>query len=86
MIDWHAKFDEANEMGADRFGTLWLRATQEAVAMFREAGYGDELERYYRLRAALSRALFRSLAAATQHPNNLARAKQLIERAREEQR
>lgn len=73
------RYVAANDLGAETFGTLWLAATEEAVRYFRDMGLGDQIERDYQLRAALSRALYRVLCRATQHPNNLARAKSLIE-------
>lgn len=75
---WREKFEEANETGSRHFGTLWLAATTEIVSMLREAGYGDAMEGDYRLRAGLSRGLYRTLCVATLHPNNLSRGKSLI--------
>lgn len=80
--DWQAIFRNTNTQGSERFGTLWLAATSEMVSMFRGAGFGDQLEEDYQLRAAIARGLYRTLCAAILHPNNLARASMLIAQAR----
>lgn len=67
------KYEAANTKGAETFGTLWLAATQEVVAMFRDFGFGDEIERNYGLRAAVASGIYKTLALATRHPVNLSR-------------
>lgn len=82
MPDHAELFHEANSLGAKRFGTLWLQATADLVGMLKEAGFGDQLERDYKLRAGVARGLYRVLMTATGHPNNLARALSLAETER----
>jgi hypothetical protein len=72
-------FEGANSLGASTFGALWMQATQDLVGMLKESGFADALENDYALRAGVARGLYRVLATATKHPNNLAHAKSLIE-------
>lgn len=62
-VDWTKPCSEAHEKGAAEFGLLWLRANEDAVAMFREAGFAAELESSdKRLASAISRTIYRTLA------------------------
>lgn len=61
-VDWTKPCAEAHEAGAHEFGHLWLRANEDAVAMFREAGFSAELESSdKRLASAISRTIYRTL-------------------------